>query len=1102
MGKYGQAILTIVGTVVGAYFGYPALGAALGSLAGGYLFPPVLPTVQGPRLADITSTSATVGTSIQRGWGTWPTPGCIIWQSDVREVIEKEDVGGKGSPSQTVETPTYYQDFAVGLNDGEIQGIRRMWGNGKIIVDRKLRNPLNAGDTFYGRAIQQLLRSQMEFDKMEIYLGTEDQEPSPTIEAALGVGNISAFRGLAYVVFVNWKCKPEDGNRIPGQLKFELYQNGIEEDAVLDIYANEQLLPWNSLLEEDPRNPRASSTTYTYGISEALGMQPYGTVSQAIAAATLAGGDPGGWPMLDHRLVGWALSFYGNGDEIMPWDECTIADQFPNEHLTLNLIFARFDTTTTLIMGSSSLSYCALEACEATSLFWGQNSSCIGSNSGGHGTYHVIENGVCGNAFGFALGSQISTCSGGKRVFQLEDGHISVRRHPEAPADPCYATIDGTTAYCLNYYGEVIPATPWVLDTSTTYRVLQSYEDTNIAVTAYPLSPARPFGHPQYTDQSFWEGAYALAEARGLMPSGLTYGVDYPQLQNYAYKRESTGKSVTTLKIPLWHIIRDISIEAGMTEDQLDLTGITDIMITGYIRTRVMTARAAIDPLRSFGFFDAYESNGKLKYVKRGGPIVATIPADDLGVHISGEEAPSKITTRKLMDYDLPRQVRVHYIAESRDYEAGQQDSPVRIETDAVNDLDVELAIVLEDEEAAKIASVLWADYWASRWVHEIVVDAEYHDLEPTDPIEVPVDGNMERMRIVSVLDVLPNVRKFDLQRDDDGAYISYAVAETPPLTTPPLAIISPVEVVLLDLPPLRDEDNNAGVYAAARPIARDAIFQGAGIMRSADGGSNFATVANVSSTTPMGIVAGAVPVGPTTIWDEGNAIVVELVAGELESRTADAVLAGANAAAIGGHGFWEIVQFRDVEQLSETLYRLTGLLRGRRGTEHNVGLAEDGDRFVMLSTGTLTRVVLDLSLVNKPMLYKAVAAGLPIDGAPTQEFTGEGEALKPFSPGWLAATRDPAGDITITWIRRGRIGQTLAPGADVPLSEEIEDYEVEIMSDDGEARRTISVLEEVALYTAAQQVVDFGAVQPEITVRVYQISAAVGRGHYSEAVL
>jgi hypothetical protein len=39
-------------------------------------------------------------------------------------------------------------------------------------------------------------------------------------------------------------------------------------------------------------------------------------------------------------------------------------------------------------------------------------------------------------------------------------------------------------------------------------------------------------------------------------------------------------------------------------------------------------------------------------------------------------------------------------------------------------------------------------------------------------------------------------------------------------------------------------------------------------------------------------------------------------------------------------------------------------------------------------------------------------------------------------------------------------------------------------------------------LYTAAQQVSDLGAVSSAITIRIYQISALVGRGQVAEAVV
>ncbi|EDX78910.1 hypothetical protein BBAL3_67 [Brevundimonas sp. BAL3] len=49
---------------------------------------------------------------------------------------------------------------------------------------------------------------------------------------------------------------------------------------------------------------------------------------------------------------------------------------------------------------------------------------------------------------------------------------------------------------------------------------------------------------------------------------------------------------------------------------------------------------------------------------------------------------------------------------------------------------------------------------------------------------------------------------------------------------------------------------------------------------------------------------------------------------------------------------------------------------------------------------------------------------------------------------------------------------------------------------------RTLSVTTPTAIYTAAQQTADFGAPQASIAVRIYQMSATVGRGRAALATL
>lgn len=93
------------------------------------------------------------------------------------------------------------------------------------------------------------------------------------------------------------------------------------------------------------------------------------------------------------------------------------------------------------------------------------------------------------------------------------------------------------------------------------------------------------------------------------------------------------------------------------------------------------------------------------------------------------------------------------------------------------------------------------------------------------------------------------------------------------------------------------------------------------------------------------------------------------------------------------------------------------------------------------------------------------------------------------------------AGDLTLSWLRRTRIGGDAWETPDVPLSEDWESYEIEIL--DGESvQRTLSATSNSVVYTAAQQTADFGAPQSAIAVRVYQLSGSYGRGTPRDATV
>jgi hypothetical protein len=112
--------------------------------------------------------------------------------------------------------------------------------------------------------------------------------------------------------------------------------------------------------------------------------------------------------------------------------------------------------------------------------------------------------------------------------------------------------------------------------------------------------------------------------------------------------------------------------------------------------------------------------------------------------------------------------------------------------------------------------------------------------------------------------------------------------------------------------------------------------------------------------------------------------------------------------------------------------------------------------------------------------------------------FTDTGRGLRPFAPVHLRARRDTvSGDVDLSWIRRTRLGGD-AWLSEVPLGEEAEAYDLLVMSG-LTVVRTTRVTAPAQLYTAAQQMADFGSLPASIAWQVAQVSRVYGRGIASE---
>ena len=200
-------LLSSAGSALGGILGGP-LGAMLGRAAGavaGYSLDQQLfggaRKVEGPRLNDLDVQSSSEGQAIPKVYGRARIAGEIIWATRFEEDVTVENSGGKatsliggGGPSTSTTSYSYFANFAVGLAEGPIAHIGRIWADGK---------PLNRDEL-----------------NIRIYKGDEEQEPDSLIQAKQGTPDVPAYRGLCYIVFERLAIGAF-GNRLP-QLTFEV----------------------------------------------------------------------------------------------------------------------------------------------------------------------------------------------------------------------------------------------------------------------------------------------------------------------------------------------------------------------------------------------------------------------------------------------------------------------------------------------------------------------------------------------------------------------------------------------------------------------------------------------------------------------------------------------------------------------------------------------------------------------------------------------------------------------------------------------------------------------------------------------------------------
>lgn len=1059
MSTAGQAIGGVVGAVVGFFTPIgPLYGAQIGMAIGGYLDPPKGPRVEGPRLNDLSVQTSTYGAVIPRVYGTVALMGNVFWleHNALKETAITTKSGGKGGPPKTTTTTySYSATFAVGLCEGEIAGVRRIWVGNRLIYD------VGSDD------MATIIASNAAASGFTLYTGSETQAADPRMQATLGVANTPAYRGLAYLVFEDFALANYGNSLMGAQIKAEVVKMGSAG--------------WGGVASTLPSGGYCYEMVWT-GSS-------YVSVS-ASGSKSFTSFDGQTWsqhamPTDQYLCMAWSgatLCCPRFGDSVTAVSPDGISWTTGN----INLIAA----WTGIAYGNGV--FCAVASDHAWTAISGDGVAWTGSTSALNGMTGGCSSIAYGNGVFVALGYG----SGNNKVYVSADGLVWTQYALPSVGDWRAIVFNGEIFCAVSIEG---------------FRSAISSDGTSW--TAGSTLPSLSSGSPWLA----WGGGYFVTAhnaAASVSADGLNWtAVSLPVSANWGcgawnggvFALNPIGGSTATTTLRPDTIVLGATTLADIVEAEIVASGLLSLAdinagaltdtVRGYRIASVAAIRAGLEPLQGAFPFDVVQAGYLVDFRPRGGTAVATIAAGDLGAHPAGDKAVPGLTIEREMDSVLPRRVSIKHLDYSREYDIGEQYAE-RLNTDSINIKEMELALVLTATEAAQIAENLLYLYWLERYRVRFTLPPTFNSLEPADVVTVNADSGAYECRITSITYATDGRLEVAARYNAAAIYTPAAAGEEGGAASGSVVYDGPTKFELIDCALLDDDHDTAGFILAASGATTG--WPGGGIYRSDDGGASYdLAYAAWPPGSVIGVCGSPLASHDGRMPDSAGALIVNLWSGKLESISFLRLLNGANHFAYGADGRWEILAARTCTLQGDGSWLLTDLLRGRFGTEWATGLHAGADRLVALDRSALNFLSVNSSTIGLARLWKGVTVGQMLDAAPPLPFTYRGANLKPLAPVYLNGNRNPStNDWTLDWIRRTRLGGEWRDAVDASLGETVESYEIEVWTSGFAAlKRTLTSAAPTVAYTSAQQVADFGSNQAALSLKIYQLSSVVGRG-------
>jgi len=1141
--------MSVVGTVAAAATFFVTGGNAqlafqaygYGSMAEGILNPPKAPHSVGPRLGDLTQQTATYGAVIPRVYGTTAILGNVFWLENnaLKEVAtEQAQGGGKGGGGGATQTTfSYYATFAVGLCEGEIQGVRRIWLGGKLWYDAGSNDPSaiaasNAAQTYFA-----------------LHTGSETQAADTRMQATLGVANTPAYRGLAYLVFKDLPLA-NYGNSLAGtQVKVEVVNSYTWAHQPFEV------TEFPSLVANNVNGLAFDPITNSIWISHYGGLVKFNKTTNQISVAgpTFNGGrcifEPKSksvWALVINAPTAYRLdvatgsisniSLRGYGADIV-FDDVTNSVWIATQNFGGNVIqgtnaIQAFDVATGI-----ERDYIAVMDNGSDPNSYGPRPTDLAFDKKNERIYWIDRNNVYGNSFSRVCYASIHTSKSAFWTANSGQGGWFDSMYPIAPTSTTPASagyIGGGTTEWIRYQGvgvsnptktpngiciadgllgishldsgvgasvdffntttnlwfglsgffqpakmifEPISNSVWVSDWNNLWRIdLASRAKTN-----FSLGSVAGCGIClDVAESSIWVSA--------LRPNQTLYALNRITLTHSGFGLNPVGLGEL--------ITHEITQSALLAPADFDVTALT-ASVRGFRIGSVASIRSGLQPLQGAFPFDVIQHGYTIAFKPRGGTSVATIDYGELDARSAGQAEGVQLTNVREMDSMLPKKVSVKHLDFSREYDVSEQYAE-RLNTDAVSLTALDLPVVFTAAEAAQKAEMLLYLYWLERCDVSFKLPPTYNHLEPADIVTIVTPSATYVLRLVSVNYTSDGRVECVAKYHNPAVYSPTSLGAEGASTGQVLTHAGLASYVLLDVPLLQDIYDMAGF-----PIAMTGLetgWSGGVVYSSPDAGQTWNALQGFGAPgSTIGTTGAPLAAHDGLLIDKASRLAVTLLHGAtLASVTEGAMLGGANYFAYGADTRWEIIAAQNCVQQLDGSYVLTDLLRGRMGTEWATGLHQTGDTLVLLASAGLRFVSTNLNQIGLEKSYRGITNGDKISADSNRAFAYRAVNLRCLSPVGITGSIAATGDWTLGWTRRTRLGGEWRDSVDAPLGEAVEAYDIEIFGDASRAalKRTLHGNAPSVAYSAAQQVTDFGGLQSTLYLRIYQLSATTGRGY------